>query len=209
MLKLSLKILSQVKSQPNQGFTILEAVAAMLIALGFVLASLQAIVLATAFRVKVQEKQLATQLIQEEIDNIQSVANSLNQDSSDSTRYNPVLSRCTATQYSDGYAKALWDSYSALDYFKDVESSNPDKLQIKTIAGNNRIGLERIDQSASSTPPHKTLKIRYQVRNYDGDKTRPLLPPDNKPDQSVFDLSKEIIATDYIEITPNAALQCP
>lgn len=217
MLKLSLKILTKVKSQPNQGFTILEAIAAMLIALGFVLASLQAIVLATAFRVKVQEKQLATQLIQEEIDNIQSVANSLNQDSSDSTRYNPVLSRCTATQYSDGYAQALWTAYEGSTSYT-AQPTEP----IGGNTGNKRVGLRRLSEDLfpddtpdnynkdtdpptsfpTSNAPYNSLKIWYEVRGRNAANTDFVGDTDDPND-------REIIATEYIEITPNAALQCP
>lgn len=217
MLKLSLKILSQLKSQPNQGFTILEAIAAILISLGFVLTSLQAIVIATAFRVKVQEKQLATQLIQEEIDNLKSQGNALNcvevspattpPTCDDPIDYNPVLSRCTATQYSDGYAQALWTAYTGSTSY----AAEP----AKTISGNRRVGLRRLSEDlfAASTPddydngaslptsiiPHSSLKIWYEVREWDGETT----------DGSNLDLSGDAIATDYIEITPNAALQCP
>ena len=186
MLKLKLKILSQAKLQSDQGFTIFEVLVAMIIALGFVATSLQAIVVATVFRVKAQEKELATQLIQEEIENIKWIANTLDQvPGTNPPEYNIVLSRCIADTYANGYAAALWAAYSGSTSY----TAQPTKI----IAGNNQVRLTRTTTSTNN-PPNKTLKITYEVRNFDG---------------VTLDTTGDPIATDYIEITPNAALQCP
>ena len=184
----------------------------MLIALGFVATSLQAIVIATAFRVKAHEKELATQLIQEEIENIKWMANTLDQvPNTNPPRYNVVLSRCTATEYSDGYAQALWTAYT----------SQP-QPSTKIIAGNNRVGLRRLSEDLfpgdtpnnynkdtdpptsfpTSNAPYNSLKIWYEVRGRNALNTDFVGDTDDPYD-------REIIATDYIEITPNASLQCP
>ncbi len=199
MLKLQFKILSQAKLSSNQGFTLFEVLVAIIIALGFVATSLQAIVVATAFRVQAQQRQLATQLIQEEIENIKWIASNLDQvPGSSPPEYNVSVSKCTAATYNDGYASYLWAKYSTTDTtdpnydatFNGAYRAIPNK----TIAGNNRVGLRRIPLSTSSTAPHKTFRMQYEVRNYDG---------------TNIDLTGDPIATDYIEITPNAALQCP
>ncbi|MBE9171283.1 hypothetical protein IQ238_28560 [Pleurocapsales cyanobacterium LEGE 06147] len=158
---------------------------AILIAAGFLAASLQTMVVATVFRVKAQEKQVASQLIQEEIENLNSIAINLPS----------TTSNCLATSYSNGYAQALWNAYNLSTSYQ----ATPNKQLINNEEGK-RLGLRRINQSASSIVPHKVLRIRYEVREFDGTDFAGDLDDPNDPN---------IIATDYIEVMPNAAFQCP
>jgi Tfp pilus assembly protein PilV len=182
------------KTRTDQGFSMLEVLVASLIAFGFLMGSLQAIVLAVALRVEAQEKQIASQLIQKEIENINREATILDQNG---TNYDVQTSKCLASAYSNGYAQALWNAYTASTSYQATPTQ---KLLIGTGSSGEdqgkELGLISIDQYASSKIPHKTLRIRYEVREWD-DST------------STFDLSSDPIAEDYIEVIPNAALQCP
>ena len=179
MLKLKLLIIRNLKTE--QGFTMLEVLVAILIALGFVAVSLQGMVVATAFRVKAQEKQIANQLIQEDVENINAIAAIL--------PANPA--KCSATDYDNGYAKYLWDSYTSAAYSSYSYTANPERRLLNDTQGK-RLRLTRIIQDDTSIVPHQALRILYEVREWDG---------------SSF--SESIIATHYIEVIPNAALSCP
>jgi type II secretory pathway pseudopilin PulG len=166
-----LKKLYKKNSKSKTGFSLTEVLVAMLIAFFFVLGTMQALVLATAFRVKAQEKQRANQLIQEDIEQINLAARDLAIDHS----------KCGATAYDNGYAKALWVSLPP----------EPDEKQLLGDEGKT-YGLERQPVTTNSTAPHKVLRINYKVKEWDGSA-----------------LVGNAIATDYIEVIPNAAVQCP
>jgi type II secretory pathway pseudopilin PulG len=191
MLKL-IKLTTK-KTKPDQGFSMLEVLVASLIAFGFLIGSLQAMVLAVALRVQAQEKQVANQLIQKEIEDINRIAITLNQNG---TSYDVQTSRCSASNYDNGYAKALWDAYVADPAY---EATPKQKLSIGTGSSGEdegkEIGLDRTfltTNSSGSNAPHKTLKIRYEVKEWDG-----------------TNFIGNAIAEDYLEIIPSAALQCP
>jgi prepilin-type N-terminal cleavage/methylation domain-containing protein len=181
MLKLNLLIIKNIKTE--QGFTMLEILVAILIALGFVAVSLQGMVVATAFRVKAQEKQIANQLIQEDVENINAIAALLD----------PNPAKCWATNYNNGYAKYLWDSYTSATSYSYAEF--PERRLLNDTQGK-RLRLRRIHQneedSLVSYPPHQALKILYEVQEWDG-----------------TSFIGNVIAKHYIEVIPNAALSCP
>ncbi|BAU65232.1 hypothetical protein STA3757_26130 [Stanieria sp. NIES-3757] len=176
MLKLNRLICKRLQS--NQGFSTLEVMVAILIAAAFLAVSLQTMVVATVFRVKAQEKQVASQLIQEEIENLNSIAINLSS----------TPSKCLATNYIDGYAHALRSQYLASTSYQP----KPSKRLLNNTEGK-KWGLERTILDGISTAPHRVLRIRYQVKELDNG------------DNFIGDA----IATDYIEVTPNAAFQCP
>jgi type II secretory pathway pseudopilin PulG len=164
------------KRQTDQGFSMLEVLVASLIAFGFLMGSLQAMVLAVALKVQAQEKQIANQLIQKEIEEINRIAITAPFDSN-----SVETSKCIATSYANGYANALWDSYSTNATKTSSQKLLGDQGEVITLTST------KIDSNASNSPPYKTLKIQYQVNDSEGNE----------------------IATDYIEVIPNAALQCP
>lgn len=166
------------KAQSNQGFTLLEVLVAMLIATFFVIGSMQALVLATALRVKAQESQRANQLIQEDIEVIRFQAEEFAQNNS----------LCSATTYTGGYAESLWTTVSG--------NATP----TKRLLGDNgkNYGLSRTPDTANSTA--KVLKINFSVSPLDS-------LGDPETDSSGNDI---VIATDYIEVIPDAAIEeCP
>jgi Tfp pilus assembly protein PilV len=166
-----LKKLYKKNSKSKTGFSLTEVLVAMLIAFFFVLGSMQALVLATAFRVKAQEKQRANQLIQEDIEQINLAARDLALDHS----------KCGATTYNNGYAKNLWDNLPGIPSDKQLLDDEGKTYR-----------LSRQADTTNSASPHKVLKINYEVKEWDGSA-----------------LVGNAIATDYIEVIPNAAVQCP
>lgn len=166
---LKLKKLYKKNSQSKTGFSLTEVLVAMLIAFFFVLGSMQALVLATAFRVKAQEKQRANQLIQEDIEQISLAARNLAVDHS----------KCNVTVYDNGYAKALLTSLPTIPSDKKLLDNQGKTYRL-------------IRLPINSSAPYKVLRINYEVKEWNGTA-----------------LVGSPIATDYIEVIPNAAVQCP
>jgi type II secretory pathway pseudopilin PulG len=170
------------KKSLNQGFTTLEILISIIIALAFVSVAMQSFVYAMALKVQAQEKQRANQLIQEDMERANTLASNIAVDHGN---------KCNPAAYGNGYAKALWDV---------VEPTGSTRRTVKllkmadgTTAGKT-LGLIRTPVSAaSSTSPHRTLKINYQVKelNSSGNPTG------------------NAIAERYVEVIPDVALQCP
>jgi Tfp pilus assembly protein PilV len=161
--------LRKIDSRKDTGFTTLEILISLVIALLFVAVSMQSLVYAMAMKVQAQEKQRANELIQEDT--------------------------CNPTNYAGGYAKALWTA------------SIPANTQTKTIikTGGRQLALRRFEMSSTannSTAPHRTLKVGYQIWNWDGtnflDKNGGTLGAGDEP-----------IAETYVEVIPDVALECP
>ena len=95
---------------------------------------------------------------------------------------------CNAASYNDGYAKELWD-----DLIADTPQTSPDltaSLLTPSAGGatGTTLSLSRTHISANETTGlYRNLKIHYQVTNS----------------------NSEIIASRYLELIPDAALQCP
>lgn len=201
--------LSKTTPQKEAGFTTLEILISLLIALLFVAVSMQSLVYAMAMKVQAQEKQRANELIQEDIERINRLGSTLGTA--------PVTTTCNSTNYAGGYAKALWDSLQADDILRagtptPTPLPPPTKTIIKKIksdgsaeTGGKQLALRRFEVSSTasnSTAPHRTLKVGYQVWNWDGT---------NYKDQNNGTLSAgdEPIAETYVEVIPDVALQCP
>lgn len=136
------KIYAQ-KSQSDEGFTLLEVLIAMLIATFFVIGSMQALVLATALRVKAQEKQRANQLIQEDIEVIRFQAEELEAKNS----------LCSATAYSGGYA----------EYLATEIDTNPKEKQLLNTGGKTYRLTPTVDTGSTA----KVLKVNFSVSPLD------------------------------------------
>ena len=182
-------------SNKEGGFTTFEVLISLLIALGFVAVSMQSLVYAMAMKVQAQEKQRANELIQEDIERINRLGSVL------TTGTGGAVPMCNATNYDDGLAKALWDDINA--------AGTQTKTIIKKInsdgsvgTGGKQIALERTHVSnTSSTAPHRTLKVGYQVWNWNGGYT--------DENGGTIVTGDEPIAETYVEIIPDVALQCP
>jgi type II secretory pathway pseudopilin PulG len=196
-------------SRKELGFTTLEILISLLIALGFVAVSMQSLVYAMAIKVQAQEKQRANELIQEDIERINQLGSTLPTP--------PVAATCNSANYSGGYAKALWDALQADDILRAGTPTPsplppPTKTIIKKVKsdgsldpGGKQLALRRFHVSstaANSITPHRTLKVGYQVWDWNGtnytNKTGGTLGTGDEP-----------IAETYVEVIPDVALQCP
>lgn len=158
----------------NQGFTTLEILVSIIIALAFVSVAMQSFVLAMGMKVQAQEKQRANQLIQEDLERTNILASNIVADHD---------LKCSPTAYADGYAKVLRDDLDA----EPEPTVKLLKMADGTAAGKTLTLNREFVSDASSTAPHRTLKIDYRVTD---------------PDSNV-------IAERYVEVIPDVALQCP
>ena len=97
---------------------------------------------------------------------------------------------CNATTYNDGYAQDLWDG---LINVANTPQTHPDLLTASLLtpgaggASGTTLSLYRTHVNINPTAPYRNLKIFYRVTNSDND----------------------LIASRYLEIIPDEALQCP
>ncbi len=153
-------ILQSKKNLPDRGFLTLEVIVATLVAFFFLMFSLQALALAMFMKVQAQEDQRADQLIQEDIERVGSLGNTL------------ATGNCNATIYDDtSYARELWD-----DLIADTPQTSPDLTASLLTPSNGgatgtTLSLYRtnISTNTNSTSSYVNLKIFYQVRNSDND----------------------------------------
>lgn len=179
------------KKPLNQGFTTLEILISIIIALAFVSVAMQSFVYAMAMKVQAQEKQRANQLIQENLERVTTLGSNIAQDHDD--KCNPIATPTSVppkTAYQNGYAYELWED------FKD--EPKPTAHLLKTESGKKiRSTPTPINDSTDPSPPedapYRTLKIRFQVRELDSD---------DEP-------TGDVIAERYVEVIPDVALQCP
>jgi type II secretory pathway pseudopilin PulG len=143
---------SQRQKSLNQGFTTLEILVSIIIALAFVSVAMQSFVLAMGMKVEAQEKQRANQLIQEDLERTNILASNIAPDHD---------AKCFPAAYANGYAKELWD------VVEPVGSTAPTVKLLKMADGTEAgktLTLSRVPVSdTSSTAPHRTLKIDYRV----------------------------------------------
>jgi type II secretory pathway pseudopilin PulG len=182
-------------SRQESGFTTLEILISLLIALGFVAVSMQSLVYAMAMKVQAQEKQRANELIQEDIERINQLGSTLPTP--------PVTTTCNSTTYAGGYAQALWTLIPTTTQTKTIIKKIKSDGSVGT--GGKQLALRRFHVSstaANSIAPHRTLKVGYQVWDWNGtnytNKTGGTLGTGDEP-----------IAETYVEVIPDVALQCP
>lgn len=170
-------------SGKDQGFTLMEVIVATLIAFLFLAGSLQAIVLATLIRVQAQEKEFSNQRIQEDIEELKAEAETLPQDDT----------LCSATSFANGYTQKLIEAHSGNTYQLDEPLFGYTMRLHRDYLGDGRL-IDGITGDATdiaeSSPPHRVLKVRYVA-------------------QSVKNGTTKDVTEHYVEVIPNAALQCP
>ena len=142
------------KKALDRGFTTLEILISIIIALAFVSVAMQSFVLATAMRVQAQEKQRANQLIQEDLETLNNLASNIAEDHNN---------KCSPAAYANGYAQDLWD---------DINAVAVPTTQLLIAADGTQTGKtltlsRRHISDGSSNDPHRTLKIFYQVTDPD------------------------------------------
>ena len=211
----------KVISRKEAGFTTFEILISLLIALGFVAVSMQSLVYAMAMRVQAQEKQRANELIQEDVERINRLGSTALTPptpaagdpplptpvcnptaTAEDTTSIPGVRIPARTAYENSYAKALWTA--------SIPASTQTKTIIKKIksdgsveTGGRQLALRRFEVSdGNSESPHRTLKVGYQVWNWNGT----TYTDENGSTNITGD---EPIAETYVEIIPDVALQCP
>lgn len=198
MNKFLLFKLSQKTSQKEAGFSTLEILISLIIALLFVALTMQSLVYAMAMKVQAQEKQRANELIQEDIERINQLGSTLPTP--------PVAATCNSTSYGGGYAQALWaltPTIPATSQRKTIIKKIKSDGSVDTGGGGKQIALRRFHVSSTiNSNPYRTLKVGYQVWNWNGS---------NYTNQIGGNITArdEPIAETYVEIIPDVALQCP
>ena len=95
----------------DQGFSTLEVLISIIIALAFVSVAMQSFVLAMAIKVQAQEKQRANQLIQEDLELLSELASNIPARTAPQTvneTCNSIPAGGGAVAYAEGYAQDLW-----------------------------------------------------------------------------------------------------
>lgn len=201
--------------QKEEGFITLEIIISILIALAFVAVSMQSLVYAMAIKVQAQEKQRANQLIQEDIERLSQLGStSLTPTAlpSPTPVCNPVDTAAdnttvpptpAYTAYENGYANALWAALPANTQTKTlVEKIQSDG---SVVTSGKQLALRRFAISSrpnNSTAPHRTLKVGYQVWDWDGINY-------TDSDGTALAAGDTPIAETYVEVIPDVALACP
>lgn len=188
--------LKKVTPRKDEGFTTLEILISLIIALLFVAVSMQSLVYAMAMKVQAQEKQRANELIQEDIERINRLGSTA------------LTATCNATAYTGSYAEALFNAIPTSTQTKKIIKKVKSDGSLDTGGtGGKQIALRRfpVDSTAAaanSTAPHRTLRVGYQVWDWNGtnytNKTGETLGTGDEP-----------IAETYVEIIPDVALRCP
>ena len=116
------------------------------------------------------------------------------------------------TAYENSYANALWNAVQR-EASTTATTTSLTKTIIKKVKSDGsldksgkQLGLKRLPvditvAAANSTAPHRTLKVGYQVWNWDGTTFK------NKNNGTIA--TGEPIAETYVEIIPDVALRCP
>ncbi|BAZ43888.1 hypothetical protein NIES4102_08910 [Chondrocystis sp. NIES-4102] len=180
-------LILQLRKSLNQGFTTLEILISIVIALAFIAVAMQSFVLGMGMKVQAQEKQRANQLIQEDLERSNVLASNIAVNNN----------RCNPTLYTDGYAQALWE------LVEPAGSVQPTVQLLQrtdgTTAGKTLVLTRNHISEVSSGFPHRILKMNYQVQEL------------NNAGNAVVDSTGNpiVIAQRYVEVIPDVALQCP
>jgi Tfp pilus assembly protein PilV len=163
----------------SQGFSMVEVLVGMLLALTFTVIAMQAIVMATSIKVHGQELSESTNWIQTDVESIKTLANQLDY-STTTSKYTLTSSRCLATTSSAGYAKNLQD--------QTLVGASTTILKT-SVLGSRPYNMRRVT-TVTDVAPYSVLKIEYGVyRSSDTTFTSP-------------------ITKFYTEIIPGAAFSC-
>lgn len=188
------------KNQKNKlldkGFITIEIIVALFIAFAFLMVSLQTLVLAMYFKVQAQEEQKADKLIQEDIERLNNLGSILALGTTGIEACDGDLNDDGTAD--DGYSQGLWAALLA-----DTPNGDPD-LTVSLIATVSSSGTTESGKTLTlartpiltvptSGSPNRILGINYQV---------------TVPDED-GDGNDEVIANRYVEVIPDAALECP
>jgi prepilin-type N-terminal cleavage/methylation domain-containing protein len=136
------RLKDKVKNQ-RQGFTLVEVLVGILVMAAFTGTAMQAIVSATAFKVKAQELSEATVWIQEDLELVRYQANKVTADTS----------KCSALISDKGYAEALKVG---------IDSPSADSTSKTSAIGQRPYTLTRV-ANPKNEKPYNVLTLNYTV----------------------------------------------
>jgi prepilin-type N-terminal cleavage/methylation domain-containing protein len=129
----------------NRGFTLVEVLVGILLMAAFTGTAMQAIVSATAFKVKAQELSEATVWMQEDLELVRYHASKVEEDST----------ACTTSEISKGYAQKLKNELPSAD------------VTAKTSAMGARLYTVTRSAEPSTVQPFNVLTLNYTVTRKD------------------------------------------
>lgn len=183
------------KQKPiDKGFITIEIIISLLIAFGFLMVSLQTLVLGMVFKVGAQEEQRADKLIQEDIERLNDLGSTLTLGATRIEACDGDLNNDGTAN--DGYSQQLWADLQAATQPADLTVS---LLSTVSSSGTTEEGktLTLIRTPNLNIPtsgsPNRILGIDYRVEKPDED-------GDGNPD---------VVANRYVEVIPDEALECP
>jgi Tfp pilus assembly protein PilV len=177
------RVLTPAKSQ---GFTMLEVLAAMMIAFAFLMGTLNAMLAATMMQVKAERQAQATYWIQQDLENIQAQAGA----------QLPDPNKCTSV-FSTSYAGSL-NTSNASTGIPVVKFESTDANATYTTGTNSLV--------ATAVATSITGKSYTMTRTTGGSNTNPQILTITYTVQNASD--PDAIATLYTEVIPPKALSC-
>jgi prepilin-type N-terminal cleavage/methylation domain-containing protein len=135
----------------NQGFTLIEVLVGILLMAAFTGTAMQAIVSATAFKVKAEELSEATVWMQEDLELVRY----------QSSKVVAVTSKCSASTLDEGYAKQLK---------VDISSLSADSV-LKTSAIGQRSYILKREATPKDEQPYNVLTLNYTVTRQEDEST--------------------------------------
>ncbi|CCI31564.1 hypothetical protein [Microcystis sp. T1-4] len=171
----------------------LEVVIAILTITAFLTGTLQLMAVNALYKVRAERQARANFWIQEDFENVNALASSLDVNSSP---VNPYITTDVCTNVNQGYATALRRQLTTT--LPPTTPTGKQLVETRAIVGKN-YSLSRTfpdDDAAQSAHPHR-LRIEYEVRLAD-DQTA-----DDYPNQ------ENVIAESSVEVIPDASFKCP
>jgi type II secretory pathway pseudopilin PulG len=177
----------RIRNKSVQGFTMVEVIVGILLILIFTAISMQAIVMATAVKVHGDDITDATALIQEDLEDITTIASAKIDYSSNKYTINPASTECASPTATTGYASILLAKTSING--GTISSTTP--IAKTNSTGQRSYRLVRT-ATAKNSAPYNVVQISYQV--YRG---------------TTATATNAIFSTPYLaEVIPGASFYC-
>jgi prepilin-type N-terminal cleavage/methylation domain-containing protein len=174
---------------PNQGFTMLEVLAALMISFAFLMGALNGITMAVWMQVKAERQAQAGYWIQQTLEGDRSQAANL-------SLFSPSQTQCNSATFSGGTGELLQNALTPTNA----------NLAPKTFLGKTyRIARDFSTNASANPATPKILRVTYTVgEDYASSSTSG--KTDTNSDGIV---DSQIVTSLYTEITPAPAMACP
>lgn len=152
----------------DEGFTLFEVLVSILVVTIFLAVAMQALLLATFFKVRAEQRNEAANWIQRDLENVKNQAKEYEKNTF------PYSIKCSATTSNDGFAASFLSSIGG----------TPTIDEPRVLGGKNFI-LNRTADYATSSDPFKLLKLEYSVSPQGGGSAIATLSTEVIPDASL------------------------